>query len=648
MRLRRMMIGGLVAATTVVLAAVPVAAEAPTAASPPQGDPPARTATLPTGDRITVRESEAGLRLTAQPGPAGTALLTRRVGGRFEVLPVAALPGLAAGRLDRSQFDLTALVAGGGEPPPASTVDTQVESYDLTLVHTGGNGRPAIWYDTIVLDLASGESYVASSEDGTGDGTARLHLPRGRYVVAALIVDGDPLDPLAPISTLVHPELELTAAQTLAVDARQASPVSVTLPHGSARAFNADVTYVVRRAGASRPEGFSLFLDDFSRVRVGRLGPDTQAAEIGMRVQGSWAEPGPAGSFEDSPYSYNLAWYRIGGVFDRAEWTVEPGDLASVRMRYLPQVPGSLGFAASEDIGPLGPTAAFTVPLPVSLPFTQTAYFSVADGARWVSTFDERVTTDTGEEIGLILGTDAIGYAAGRSYEEVWNAPVYGPVLVGSSVANHPSLFRQNTERFGDEIVVNTSLLGDLAGHGMFDTAATGRTVLSRDGVVIGKEPRPGSGFYAVPRDTGDYRLETDLRRRLPGGLSTQVSLVWTFRSGPVAPNKVVPLPVSVVRYAPALDQSGVAPAGARFQVPVSVQRLPGSPAGQARSLTVEVSYDDGQQWRAVPVQEDGGRRWVTLEHPDGSGYVSLRASAEDTTGSTVTQTIIRAYRIEP
>ena len=34
------------------------------------------------------------------------------------------------------------------------------------------------------------------------------------------------------------------------------------------------------------------------------------------------------------------------------------------------------------------------------------------------------------------------------------------------------------------------------------------------------------------------------------------------------------------------------------------------------------------------------------LHHPDGPGYVSLRATATDSEGNTVTQTVVCAYRL--
>ncbi|MFI5838260.1 hypothetical protein ACIA8K_00890 [Catenuloplanes sp. NPDC051500] len=37
--------------------------------------------------------------------------------------------------------------------------------------------------------------------------------------------------------------------------------------------------------------------------------------------------------------------------------------------------------------------------------------------------------------------------------------------------------------------------------------------------------------------------------------------------------------------------------------------------------------------------------RTVTLDHPAGPGFVSLRATATDTAGNSVVQTVIHAYR---
>jgi hypothetical protein len=64
--------------------------------------------------------------------------------------------------------------------------------------------------------------------------------------------------------------------------------------------------------------------------------------------------------------------------------------------------------------------------------------------------------------------------------------------------------------------------------------------------------------------------------------------------------------------------------------------------AGTLAHLSVDVSYDDGTTW------QHAGMRGTTalLRHPAGPGYVSLRATATDSSGDTVTQTVVHAYRL--
>jgi hypothetical protein len=94
------------------------------------------------------------------------------------------------------------------------------------------------------------------------------------------------------------------------------------------------------------------------------------------------------------------------------------------------------------------------------------------------------------------------------------------------------------------------------------------------------------------------------------------------------------------VRLSPWLDNQNTAPAGRLFVVPVTVQAP--IAANRNRSLSVQVSYDDGKTWRAAPVIAGV----VVLNHPKAAGFVSFRAKATDVKGNTVEQTIIRAYKI--
>ncbi len=105
---------------------------------------------------------------------------------------------------------------------------------------------------------------------------------------------------------------------------------------------------------------------------------------------------------------------------------------------------------------------------------------------------------------------------------------------------------------------------------------------------------------------------------------------------------------MATVRFAPKLDVGSAAPAGRPFDIPVTVDHQQGASGVRVgATLTVEVSYDDGRTWRTAKLRT-GKQGWVaTVNHPRGSGYVSLRAKATDTGGNTVTQSVIHAYRLK-
>ena len=93
------------------------------------------------------------------------------------------------------------------------------------------------------------------------------------------------------------------------------------------------------------------------------------------------------------------------------------------------------------------------------------------------------------------------------------------------------------------------------------------------------------------------------------------------------------------VRFGPVLDRFNTAPPGV-FRFPVSVQR---TSTAALTGVTVEVSYDDGGTWTVAPVDPAG---IVTVTHPAGAAFASLRATATDAGGTRLEQTILRGYGI--
>lgn len=96
----------------------------------------------------------------------------------------------------------------------------------------------------------------------------------------------------------------------------------------------------------------------------------------------------------------------------------------------------------------------------------------------------------------------------------------------------------------------------------------------------------------------------------------------------------------------PSLDANNAAPAGVAFAIPVTAVAQPNSPIAGINTITVQYSTDDGATWQAATMSGSGTSRTATLTHPNITGFVSLRATATDFAGNSVSQTTIRAYRI--
>jgi hypothetical protein len=305
---------------------------------------------------------------------------------------------------------------------------------------------------------------------------------------------------------------------------------------------------------------------------------------------------------------------------------------------------GAQGVRFSFGSLPGGQGSTFAAGFVYDLPFNRTELYNTDGGVQWGSAMLEQVQVPGDEFPRFIsdLERGPVTYRAGRTVHEEWNKGVFGPAL---PTPPDPHLW---VTRTGDDMFVDLPLYGDGSGHAGFSLTDKARTALFRDGTLVGETQDAGFGFFTVPAGSAAYRLETEADRGTPFGLSTHISCVWTFHSGHVAGTDPAALPLSAIRFLPQLDQTSSAPAGRLFVVPITVQPQPGSAAGRLKDLTVQVSYDDGATWRAVLVQRVPGGALIILFHPKEGGFVSLRATASDTAGNTVQETIIRAYRTVP
>ena len=192
-------------------------------------------------------------------------------------------------------------------------------------------------------------------------------------------------------------------------------------------------------------------------------------------------------------------------------------------------------------------------------------------------------------------------------------------------------------------------LVVDSGGGGIGTRAPRGdaaEAVLYRDGRQVG---RADGGFadFEVQSGTAGYRLDLTTSRTSPEwAYATGTETSWTFRSGTA--DTPATLPLLQLDYDVPVDVDNAVRPGRTHTVGVSVRAQDGLAAPRGVSVQVEVSYDDGRTWSRAGVKSRGHNAFTaTVTKPSrthGDAFVTLRVTARDTAGTSVRQTVKRAY----
>ncbi|MEV4551077.1 S8 family serine peptidase [Nonomuraea wenchangensis] len=499
---------------------------------------------------------------------------------------------------------------GGVVVSTPAAVEKEIESYDLTVNQTDRSGKPTANYQMVIwrLDAAEPSPQVFWPTESS----MTFRLPRGEYLLDSTVLSED------GVALLVQPRLRLDRAWTVEADARLGRPTAIRPPTPGAELKEGSVAYSFRTPGRLNVRGW--YPRSFATAFTAQLGP--KQTEEGMLTRVS-------AHYQAGQDSYRLAWFERDRMITGYDRAVDPKSLARVRVDVAEHLPGAQVLVSRQAAPSHGvmPTRAGLNEL--TPPSTLTEYVNTDDGIRWYATMveygaDDQITT---------LSSAPVRVRPGSVSTELWNRGVFGPSLPAEDQPREPA------SRTGDTIAVDLPMFGDGRGSIGDSWPATEHVSLYRDGQLVGESDWLMESF-TVPAGGGTYRLVADAERGESAVLSTRSSATWTFRSE--STSSPTRLPLSVVRFTPDLDARNSAPAGRRFMVPFTVQRLAGSAAGPAREVVVEVSYDDGATWSRA---KTAGSK-VVLDHPGRSGFVSLRASSSDVNGNTVEQSVIRAYRI--
>jgi subtilisin family serine protease len=477
------------------------------------------------------------------------------------------------------------------------------ETYRVTFDHLDSGGAPANDYSTTVMSLSGNLMRVVADPDGTGS----LRLPAGDYMVMTDFGhDGD------QPALLMRPDLHVGSDTRVVLDSRTAKPIRITPPDPAAKPGPQRVDVQRTRNGvtgwstAYYPSGFPAGL------RIAHAGPALPDAEGGVLI---------AAQFTGTAAHYLLAWPARGRVPTGFVRRPSVSDLTRVRTTFGPTPPGvPTDFYPVAILPPL--LSGGLGPIPSTAPVT--TYVTPGPGWQW-SLFQGN---------GGFQFSEIQTYRAGHAVEQTFNAPVFGPSM--------PAEFSPYLSRNDDVITANLPLFSDGAGHYGTSPTASARTALTRDGVLVGENAISGWGEFRVAPGPAAYTLDM-AADRAPGisDFSSRVALTWMFRSDTTAGD--TRLPLSIVRFTPALSRTGTTPAGRILAVPLVVEQQPGAANRPLRHFTVETSFDDGTSWKTVPVTG----RTALVPNPQRPGtFASLRVRATDDHGGELRQTVVRAYRL--
>lgn len=544
----------------------------------------------------------------------------------------------------------------------------------LTVTGTNLAGQPDTGDLVSVLnvsDLAKLDPLIASNNIFY-HGTAKYSAPSGTYWATGIFFtrSGFRID--------VLPQFTISGDTTVHVSERAAtSKVSAVTPRPAITRGSA-LTVVRASPHAVASEGFGTFGGGSIWIN-----PTSQpVTDGGLRVFTTIQASSPRRP--GIPYGYMLNFAGPPGVIPPQRFTPRPADLATVSERYYQDVSSTGGWLDSGGT-PYQIRTSFIggLILPVRLPGRMTQYLSARPRQLWQSFYDEYNvfgpgTTSGGQNDAFRL------LRGGQRLAETWNRyPLHpGPNASFPGTNLFPAL--PSAVRAGDTLLVDITPFSDnFAGHtgSGFSVDFPGKVnevsgsyALFQNGLKIaGGDAARTSGFGGPlfvraklgPAPSPIKLVLTASRAGPRFPLSGASRDVWTWPSRR-DPGATVPSPwecgavvahgrlvfdrhcavqgMLVANYRVAgLSLTGTAPAG-RQRIVLAVTHLAHAAPSRVTHARLQVSFDNGKTWRRAPVRHLGRGRFLAHFTAAAAQGVTLRLSARDRAGDTITETILRAY----
>jgi subtilisin family serine protease len=270
----------------------------------------------------------------------------------------------------------------------------------------------------------------------------------------------------------------------------------------------------------------------------------------------------------------------------------------------------------------------------LALPSVRTEWVSAQEGTSW---YHQASVQDAQWEV----RQPKVSYTPGQQLEEEWFSPVVRPRLGEGFWAPY---------RDRNYFVLNIPAWADSGfGHTGADMNYPGEQTLEfyrGDTLVKKANGQAIYSFVEQPVENTKYRIVSKASRNSERwNTSVRTHTEWTFWSKKEEESRTT-LPLLSLDFRIDTDMNGNAISGKSTKLGLSVYQIPGAAGnGKVEGASLEVSYDEGQTWAKTELVSEGNGWTANIKHPNKPGsYVSLRASAWDDAGSTITQEVIKAY----
>ncbi|MFC4530443.1 S8 family serine peptidase [Sphaerisporangium dianthi] len=234
-----------------------------------------------------------------------------------------------------------------------------------------------------------------------------------------------------------------------------------------------------------------------------------------------------------------------------------------------------------------------------------------------------------------------VSYRAGTTTASRWFGPVHRPRLEAETAPL----------RLDDTLQAVVPGWGDTGsahvGRTLYNGQVSNQLKIYQGDTLLGESAYDAIAVFGVRPERLPYRLVSENSRgEWANPYSTATRTEWGFTSEAGKPGEVARLPLIQLDYDADTDAAGKARRhDAITLTPSHLDGVTGS--GAIRSVTLEVSYDDGATWHKAGLRKDGAGWSTRLDAPARASYVTLRAAAADARGNTVAQTITRAFGLK-